>query len=171
MSNQPPAFLCDEMLGRLARRLRAAGYDTALVEPGQSDRALLRRALRENRTVLTCDQKILEHRAAAGNAVLLESGRVEGQIRSLSGTLKIDWMLAPFSRCLVDNAPVRPATDDEIAAISDGDPGVGGPYTTCPECGRSYWWGGHTRRMIEKLEAWAGRTPTPFAQSPNADRP
>jgi len=164
MNEQPPAFLCDEMLGRLARWLRAAGYDTALVEPGHTDRQLLQRARRENRIVLTCDRKILEHRAAVGNAVPLESGRVEGQIHALSDSVKIDWMLAPFSRCLVDNMPVRPATDDEIAAISEGGPGVGGPYTTCPECERSYWWGGHTRRMIEKLEAWADQTGTPFAQ-------
>jgi len=158
MTDIPPAFLCDEMLGRLARWLRAAGYDTALVEPGDSDRQLLQRAAQEGRTVLTCDRKVLEHRAAAENAVLIEAGRVDDQIRSLSDVLKVDWMLAPFSRCLVDNAPVRPATDAEIAAIPESGPGVGGPFTTCPECGRIYWWGGHTRRMIEKLEAWADRT-------------
>ncbi len=32
-------FLCDEMLTRLARWLRAAGYDTVMLEIGESDGA------------------------------------------------------------------------------------------------------------------------------------
>jgi len=162
MNDHPPAFLCDQMLGRLARWLRAAGYDTALVEPGFSDRELLRLAARENRIVLTCDRKITEYRAAAGITVLLQAGSIDGQTRSLSDALAIDWMRAPFSRCLVDNSPVRSATESEIAAIPENGPGILGPFTTCSVCGRSYWWGGHTRRMTEKLEAWASRERNPL---------
>jgi len=40
--NAPPRFLCDEMLGRLCRYLRAAGYDALLANNGRSDRELLR---------------------------------------------------------------------------------------------------------------------------------
>lgn len=32
-------WFCDEMLGRLARLLRAAGHDTALAPAGTADRA------------------------------------------------------------------------------------------------------------------------------------
>jgi uncharacterized protein with PIN domain len=37
-------FLCDEMLVRLARLLRAGGYDTYLASDGESDAGLLKLA-------------------------------------------------------------------------------------------------------------------------------
>ena len=42
-------FLCDEMLVRLARLLRAAGYDTYLAEGGEADGSLIKTARREGR--------------------------------------------------------------------------------------------------------------------------
>src|SRR5207245_5307383 len=49
-----PRFVADVMLGRLARWLRALGYDTAYVRDA-SDRQLLGLALREDRRLLTRD--------------------------------------------------------------------------------------------------------------------
>ena len=37
-----PRFLCDEMLGRLCRYLRAAGYDALFARNGAGDAELLR---------------------------------------------------------------------------------------------------------------------------------
>jgi hypothetical protein len=42
-------FLCDVMLARVARWLRAAGYDTALAEVKVLDKELLARAIKEER--------------------------------------------------------------------------------------------------------------------------
>ncbi len=44
-----PRFLCDEMLGRLCRYLRAAGYDALLANGGRGDAELLRQCLEEGR--------------------------------------------------------------------------------------------------------------------------
>ena len=51
-------FLCDEMLVRLARLLRAAGYDTYLASGGEPDANLLRIAREEGRMLLTRDKRL-----------------------------------------------------------------------------------------------------------------
>src|SRR3712207_469851 len=57
-------FLCDAMLGGLAKWLRAAGYDTYYASEGTdvSDRSLTRKALDEGRVLLTSDGGFLERK-------------------------------------------------------------------------------------------------------------
>jgi uncharacterized protein with PIN domain len=62
-SGLPPRFYCDEMLGHLARFLRAAGFDTRLACDGASDSQILREAADEERWLLTLDRRIMEHKA------------------------------------------------------------------------------------------------------------
>lgn len=50
-----PRFFCDDHLRRLARWLRAAGYDAAW-ERAIDDRALLARCRDEDRVLLTLDR-------------------------------------------------------------------------------------------------------------------
>ena len=54
----PMRFLCDEMLLRLARLLRAAGYDTYLASGGEPDAALLKLAREEGRMLITRDKRL-----------------------------------------------------------------------------------------------------------------
>jgi uncharacterized protein with PIN domain len=142
-------FLCDEMLLRLARLLRAAGYDTYLAQGGQSDAELLALARSENRVLITRDKRL----AAAGHprAVLVEGRGVYAEAEHLAGLLPIDWTLAPFSRCVVDNAPLRDASPEEIARMPDQARALPGPFRACPACGRLYWPGSHVRRLGERL--------------------
>jgi uncharacterized protein with PIN domain len=55
-------LLCDEMLKRVGRWLRAAGYDVAIVEDGARDDDLLKRATAEHRLLLTCDRRLAGRR-------------------------------------------------------------------------------------------------------------
>lgn len=151
-SGFPPRFLCDEMLGRLARYLRAAGYDTALAAPGSPDRDLLQQAIAEGRQFLTCDRLILTHRAARGVACLLVPGPLDALAGALRARFAIDWLHAPFTRCLVDNTPLA---DSDHAAHPDLPPDLAGrTIRRCPACGRRYWFGAHCRRMRLQLERW-----------------
>ncbi len=99
-------FLCDEMLGRFARYLRAAGHDTALASGGTADRDLLERAHREDRLFLTCDRRIAEHRRARGIALILPRGNLDEVACAVTRAVQLDWLHAPFTRCLVDNTPL-----------------------------------------------------------------
>jgi uncharacterized protein with PIN domain len=149
-----PAFLADRMLIRLARWLRAAGYDTATAEDGRVDRALMEAAVREDRLLLTCDHKLAEFRAAPGRVVILPAAGVAGAARALTLRCGIDWLHRPFSRCLVCNVPV------EAAAVAEAWPAdrvwreAFHPLTRCPDCGRLYWQGGHVARMRTRLDRW-----------------
>lgn len=145
-------FLCDEMLGRLARYLRAAGHDTAEAAPGSADGALIAQARRERRRFLTCDARVGLHKAARGVAVVLPRGTQDELARALSAAVAVDWLYRPFTRCLVDNAPlaaVRPCDRGRIPA----DVPLAAART-CPRCGRAYWAGSHHRRMLGRLRAW-----------------
>jgi uncharacterized protein len=147
-------FLCDEMLKGLGRWLRAAGYDTAIAEGGGRDRDLARRSAAEGRVLLTKDRHLAAAAARRARVVALAGAGVEAEARALGAALAIDWLRAPFTRCLVDNAPLDPAPPDAGALVPEGSRAAGGPLRSCPLCGRLYWPGGHVRRMRARLEAW-----------------
>lgn len=146
-------FLCDEMVARLGRWLRAAGYDTRLAEHGESDAALLARAIAEDRWMLSRDGRLAQRRAAAGRLVLLTGQSVGGWAAQLSGRFALDWLAAPFSRCLVDNASLQPHPLGKTAAPPSARD-LPGQVLRCPACGRAYWPGSHARRMRTRLERW-----------------
>lgn len=140
-------FLCDEMLVRLARLLRAAGYDAAMAPAGAPDVVLLRLAREECRVLLTRDKRL----AAEPGACLVEGRGAAEEARSLSAEIRLDWALAPFTRCVIDNSPLRDATRAEISAMPASAQEKGGPFRACPACGRLYWPGSHVKRMAERL--------------------
>ncbi len=146
-------FLCDEMLGRLARYLRAAGYDTALAENGETDAALLRRAHDEGRRFLTCDRLVFEHKAAQGVALLLPAGDLDILAKVLRERAGVDWLHRPFTRCLVDNAVLAAAGGEHAERLPGNVPLR--QVLHCPQCGRVYWAGSHHRRMRARLLRWA----------------
>lgn len=141
-------FLCDEMLLRLARLLRAAGYDTRLAQ-GERDAELLALARAENRVLVTRDKRLAAD--AHPRAVLVEGRGAHAEAESLAAALPIDWRLAPFSRCLVDNAPLRDAEPADLSRMPPEAHGLPGPFRACPACGRVYWPGSHVRRLDERL--------------------
>lgn len=107
-------LLCDEMLAGLARWLRAAGHDAALGPPQTSDRALVALAKSENRLLLTRD-RTLPH--LAPERVMLLPEPLEAQVALLAHRLGLNWREAPFSRCLVDNTPLVPASAAALATL------------------------------------------------------
>ncbi|ACL55263.1 DUF5615 family PIN-like protein [Methylobacterium nodulans] len=160
-----PRWLCDEMLARLARLLRAAGHDTALAASGMPDRAILETAEREERLLLTRDRRLAA--AAGARALLIPENDPEEQARHLARHCGIDWNLARFTRCLMDNALLREAPPEEIAALPLSTRAGPGPFRACPVCGRIYWPGSHVRRMLDRLDrlAAAAGTPDPGGRS------
>jgi uncharacterized protein with PIN domain len=174
MAAAPPPeavrFICDEMLGRLARYLRAAGYDTALAHGGTADRDLVALARREQRVFVTCDRRIAEHRDAAGVALILDRGTLDEHARAVHARCAVDWLHRPFTRCLVDNTPLVAAGDlgrDRLPADVAAD-----EARRCPACARVYWVGSHHRRMRHRLAAWrAGQFAAPAAAPRRARDP
>ncbi len=147
-------LLCDEMLTGIGRWLRIAGYDTLIARSGTLDADLLTLARAESRILLTCDRKLRHLSGHDPGVVILGSEEPNAAARELRTRLGIDWLHAPFSRCLVDNAVLRPASEREIASVPEAARRDDEAVTACPECGRVYWPGSHVRRMRAKLERW-----------------
>ena len=145
-------FLCDEMLHRLGRWLRGAGYDTAIASGGADDAAVLGHAITDRRLLLTRDRGIGERRGAAGTVLLLQADDVAGQACELSRRLRLDWLSNAFTRCLVCNVPVREADAGEAAAAPASVHARALPVRICPSCRRLYWPGGHEERLRKAYE-------------------
>lgn len=143
----------DEMLRGLGRWLRAAGHDTSIAEPGEGDSRLLARSRAERRVLLTRDRALAER--AGSDGLWLRGAGLDEVARELRDRLGLEWCLAPFTRCLVDNAELDEAGPDAPGAIPPQARLLGGPLRRCPACGRLYWPGSHVRRMRARLDAWA----------------
>lgn len=158
-------LLCDEMLAGLCRWLRAAGHDTAMMRRGTGDAEVVARAARDGRLLLTRDRRILERRLAAGRTLLLEGDALEGWAAQVTAGLGLDWLAAPFSRCLLCNLPVAPAPAAARARVPAAARGCE-PLTACRGCGRLYWPGAHVRRMTARLRRWQAGDFHPGAGAP-----
>ncbi len=149
-----PRFLCDVMLARLARYLRAAGLDATLAIESATDAEILREAIGEGRWLLTADRKITEHKAAKGHVLQLPFGSLDLQAAVLDGQFDIDWLSHAFTRCLMDNTPLQPATQEHAQQVPDDARQPQDELLACPNCGRVYWRGSHYKRMRRKLAEW-----------------
>jgi len=135
-----PRLLADGMLGRLARRLRLLGYDTAY-ERNADDLQLAHRARAEGRVLLTRDRALAARRGL--RTLLIESEGLEQQLQQVRQALGPPGDPA-LSRCSLCNVPLEPIPHERAA---DRVP----PYVlrtqerfwSCPNCGRVYWAGTH----------------------------
>lgn len=152
-----PIFLCDEMLQRLGRWLRAAGYDTLIARDAESDYQLLRQAIDEGRLLITRDRELAEHRRAAGTVVYLECDKLEQCAADLSAKLAINWLLNPFSRCMNCNTPLIDATPQQIRSLPLKNRAHIDAAFYCPECNQVFWNGSHVKRMRRHLQDWEGK--------------
>lgn len=149
-----PRFLCDVMLARLARYLRAAGLDTTLADSSATDAQILREAIGEVRWLLTADRGIMEHKTANGHVIQLPFGSLDAQAAALNSIFEIDWLGNAFTRCLLDNTPLVPATPEHSLQVPVDIRQAEEKLSTCPACGRVYWRGSHYKRMWRKLAEW-----------------
>ena len=138
------------MLGRLARWLRALGYDT-VYDASADDRALVELANTEDRVLLTRDRHLLRE-LRPRRAVEITMDTPLDQLAALVEKLALSMPDELFRRCLICNSLL----DDVPPALAAGlvppaARGLPGPVRRCPTCGRVYWPGSHVRRMTRAL--------------------
>ena len=147
-------FLCDAMLGGLAKWLRAAGYDTYYAREGTdvSDRSLTTRALDEDRILLTSDGGFLERKPVRdGNVEFLRVPHLplEEQLRLVVDHFDLD---RRQSRCMECNGELEVAPPGAVAGRVP--PGVirdHEGFFVCGGCGRVFWHGSHWDRISGRL--------------------
>lgn len=156
----------DTMLGKLARWLRAMGYDTLYFRVAQ-DRSLLQLARAEARTLLTRDARLA--RLAGAGGLLIRATEIEPQIVEVVEQLA----LAPsgeglLSRCLECNALLEDRLKESVRGLVPEYVFVTHHrFVGCPGCSRIYWQGSHADRILARLErALGSRAPKGGADFP-----
>ncbi len=129
-------FLCDAMLGKLARWLRIIGYDTELAT-NEGDSSLEARARLEGRILLTLDKSV--------KGLHLPSQNLDDQLVFLARELGMEIPSEPI--------PLRcPKCNGELEPTSVGLPNYVDKGWKCKRCGQLYWEGSHWMRMRSFLK-------------------
>ena len=145
-------FFADAMLGRLAKRLRLAGFDTAY-EKSIEDADLVRKAVDEERVILTRDRRLVLRRAAR-NSLLLRGNLVHEQWREVVAGFPMILSGPAFSRCAECNALLQEFPKEALQGIVPPYVFATQPrFWRCLGCKRIYWPGTH----IDKIYANLGR--------------
>jgi hypothetical protein len=144
-------FVVDGHLGKLARDLRLLGFDVAYDSQAE-DRQLLGIMEREDRALLTRDRRLLMH-AVVKTGYCPRSQNPDEQTVEVIRRFNFLGSLAPFTRCLRCNAPLRKVSKAEI--IESLEPLTKIYYKQfrrCTGCGQIYWAGSHFSKLQRRLE-------------------
>ncbi len=153
----PCGFVCDAMLGGLARWLRAAGY-SAVFDVHFTDGELVRRALREGEVLLTSDSGIMERYAVTqglARVVFVPRGlSVIAQLAHVIGVLRL--ALRP-SRCMDCNGVLEAVAVQDVAdRVPEKVRRCCTEFFLCEGCGKVLWHGTHWSSISRRLKAAEG---------------
>lgn len=150
-----PRFVADGHLGKLARHLRMAGFDTLCGNDWEDER-IVALARDGRRTILTRDKAMLR-RGDVERGYFVRATASEAQLAEVLRALQLEARLAPFTRCRECNTPLEEIERD---LVLDRLPGkvrdLYARFKRCAGCGRVYWEGSHFARMKGVLERAAG---------------
>lgn len=150
----PPRFVADAHLGRLARLLRMAGFDT-LYDNHYEDAAMAELANREGRILLTRDRPLLMHRVVH-HGCYVHAIKPQEQLRELYHRLDLAAHVRPFSLCLSCNLSLQPIAKETV--LQRLPPRVQARHERfhhCGQCDRIFWEGSHwqdMRALLSSLE-------------------
>ncbi len=149
-------FLCDAMLGGLAKWLRAAGHDTLYASEdtdASSDRELVRLAMGQERTLLTSDAGFLERAPVRDGEVgflFVPHATVEERLRLVAGHYRLERHAPRCMRCNgkleeISREEAERIVPEKVAERQD-------EFFRCKSCGRLFWYGTHWERIGARLE-------------------
>jgi uncharacterized protein len=139
------------MLGSLARKLRAFGFDATYYKAG-NDAGLLGVALREGRIILTADRSLAAWAEAKGIRTMVLVGDSD---RERLGSLAQGATAAGVS--LVRGDPLCSLCGGELRAVKKNEISGKIPQSVrrrhrfffrCESCGQIYWRGSHWKRLM-----------------------
>ncbi|MEL7833559.1 Mut7-C RNAse domain-containing protein [Fodinibius sp. N2] len=148
-------FLADTNLGKLARYLRMAGFDTAYSK-GQSDREIIGQMLEEKRALLSRDRKLLMHKII-NHGYLPRSDDPVQQLQEVVRRYNLSNSVTPFSRCPNCNTKLQRVSKEEI--IDHLEPLTKQHFDTfsqCANCKKIYWAGSHRHRLDKRIKELLG---------------
>jgi uncharacterized protein with PIN domain len=156
MTDGPPKFACDAMLGGLARWLRAAGYDASWRE-GIDDWDLVRLAQREGSILLSSDTGIFRIgvvRDGEVPALFVPHGLSKRE--QLAFVLR-ELGLSPLPpRCMACGGALREVSPEEARPrVPARTFAWVNQFFECERCGRLFWPGSHWLRIADVLRPFS----------------
>ena len=144
-------FICDIMLGKLAKYLRIMGMDTSYSSSSSLSQIIAASAA-EQRTVLTrrTGQLLSEQQASS---YFIQSNYSYEQLQNVIGHFNLQPDSSCFfTRCLLCNELL---TAIEKAAVAENVPdyvfSTINDFSQCPCCRKIYWKGTHHHNMMQRL--------------------
>ena len=146
-------FLCDQMLGTLAKWLRLFGFDTFYANAEISDNELLDIAKKEDRIFISRDkQLIIRSRKKNLQVVKTTSTDLDEQLRQVLKNVKIDetTVLSRCSLCntILDDIKKSDVKDKVPKRIYESNE----KFWFCSKCEKTYWMGTHYDKIMLKID-------------------
>lgn len=144
-------FILDVHLGKLARLLRMAGFDS-LYRNNLDDPEIIRIAEEEDRIVLTRDRGILKNkRVKRGHFVRNRFPRQ--QLTEIIESFGLKESINFLSRCMACNGLIEEISKEEVdQELKPGTRRYFNKFFRCRGCGKVYWEGSHYERMLRFYE-------------------
>jgi len=145
-------FLCDQMLGTLAKWLRIYGFDTYYASSDIKDSDLLKISKDENRMLLTRDRElIIQAKRENIKTFEINSTDIDKELGNILSDIKINKKMF-LSRCILCNSKVEDIKKEMVKekvperVFNNND-----KFWHCKKCNKIYWKGTHYENMIKKI--------------------
>jgi uncharacterized protein with PIN domain len=143
-------FVVDAMLGSLARKLRALGFDATYYHAGD-DLGLLAAARIESRIILTSDRSLASYASSKGHRVILHKGKTDGMRISEIAEAASQWNLALVkgeSLCSKCGGALEKLTKTEVLGlVPHSVSNRHRLFYRCLSCRQVYWRGSHWKKL------------------------
>ncbi|MCP4745734.1 MAG: hypothetical protein GY874_06275 [Desulfobacteraceae bacterium] len=153
-SRQNFSFVAESTLGKLAKWLRLAGFDTLFDHQAPDSKQLVRLAASQ-RIILTRTQRVYRF-LPAFQGILILHNKTTDQIRHVIDELEIQpWDLKPLTLCTLCNIQLKKQSKDTLARqVPDFIRQCHTSFLTCPQCNRTYWAGSHCKNIKTRMQSW-----------------
>lgn len=156
--SQPPQFVVDSNLGRLARYLRLLGFD-CLYRNDYNDDTVARIASEQQRAVLTRDRSLLRRKIVT-HGYFVRADKPKIQTREVLQRFALFSLIMPLTRCTHCNGVLAETGKNRIEhRLEPLTRRYYDQFLLCPGCNRIYWQGSHAIRIKQLLAELAGAGP------------
>ncbi len=145
-------FLCDQMLGTLAKWLRIYGFDTFYIDSAISDDEIIMISKKENRCLITRDEEFaVRCKKEKIKIIHFKVVDLNEQINLVLHELVVDNDKI-LTRCIICNTELSDIKKDlikdkvPVKVFQNHE-----NFCYCKKCDKIYWKGSHYNNMIQKL--------------------
>ncbi|MBN2366767.1 MAG: hypothetical protein JXL67_11420 [Calditrichaeota bacterium] len=148
--DQPKIFIVDNMLKGLARWLRFLGFDAHMSENVDEAKNILNSI---DHSVFITASPAHKQKIGSTHTILLQSDHIEAQLNELNEIFHIFDYLHILSLCSICNTLLQSIGKEQVKdKVPEKVYHSFRTFYQCPRCNRIYWYGGHVKRLLDKLK-------------------